>query len=317
MLTSPIAININFDSLNENLGFPQGFRDPSYFEVFDSFMEFSTKYNFKYSIYMIGRDLENPEISARVRDWSQMGHEIGNHSYTHHLNIGGLKKEKLEHEIMKSHELIGKTTGKAPRGFICPGWSTSKKVIEILIENNYLYDTSLFPSLIMYPSVLKNAFNHIGHKKKFKEIVSRRDYLFPLYKPLTPFYADKNFKTVNASAKEKILIMPLPTISRFSFSMWHTLIFIFGVEKSKKRLSNYLNHYKYFYYLMHPADLMDIAVVKDTKHTIERMEVSYDVKANYVTEAFELIKQSKRPIVTMEQLALNFIAESVAKPVKA
>ncbi|HSY76061.1 MAG TPA: hypothetical protein VK890_04345, partial [Bacteroidia bacterium] len=137
------------------------------------------------------------------------------------------------------------------------------------------------------------------------------------YKPLTPFYADKNFKTVNASAKEKILIMPLPTISRFSFSMWHTLIFIFGVEKSKKRLSNYLNHYKYFYYLMHPADLMDIAVVKDTKHTIERMEVSYDVKANYVTEAFELIKQSKRPIVTMEQLALNFIAESVAKPVKA
>jgi hypothetical protein len=63
--------------------------------------------------------------------------------------------------------------------------------------------------------------------------------------------------------------------------------------------------------------LMDIALVKDTKHTIERMEVSYDVKSHYVTEAFELIKQSKRPIVTMEQLALNFIAESASKAVKA
>ena len=81
MQKSPIAIDINFDSLNENLGFPSAFKDPSFFEVFDNFLYFSDKYNFKYSIYIIGKDLENPELKARVKDWSQAGHEIGNHIY--------------------------------------------------------------------------------------------------------------------------------------------------------------------------------------------------------------------------------------------
>ncbi len=276
-------------------------------------MLFSEKYNFKYSIYIIGRDLENPEIAARVKDWHQMGHEIGNHSYSHHMSVGGLKPKELEYEIMKAHELIDTTTGQVPRGFICPGWSTSKKVVEILINNKYLYDASLFPSFIMYPSILKNAFNHLGRPDKLKEILSRRDYLFPLYKPLTPFFADKNFNAVPATSKENILVMPLPTLSRMSFAMWHTLIFVFGIEKSKKRLQNYLDKYPYFYYLMHPADLMGSDSVKDAKHTIERMEVDYKTKEAYATEAFELIKQSKRPIVTMEQLALHFIEESKTK----
>ena len=62
--SSPIAIDINFDSLNENLGFPKGFKDPSFFKVFDRFLELSNKYNFKYSLYFIGKDLENPEIAV-------------------------------------------------------------------------------------------------------------------------------------------------------------------------------------------------------------------------------------------------------------
>lgn len=164
---SPIAIDINFDSLNENLGFPKGFRDPSFFEVFDNFLLFSNKYNFKYSIYIIGKDLENPEISARVKDWHQAGHEIGNHSYTHHLNLGGLKKEQLRNEILRCHEAILNCTGEEPKGMICPAWATSAKVVDILIENHYLYDSSVFPSFIIYPSFIKNAFNHLSRPGKF------------------------------------------------------------------------------------------------------------------------------------------------------
>ncbi len=312
-MNSPIAININYDSLSENLGFPKGFKDPSYFEVFDNFMAFSDKYGFKYSIYIIGKDLENPEISARVKDWSNAGHEIGNHSYTHHLNLGGLSKEKLREEIMRCHELIDTCTGKAPRGMICPAWATSARVVEILIENNYLYDSSLFPSFIIYPSFIKNAINHIGRPNKFKEIVTRRDLLYPFNKPLTPFFTDKKFRKTDVNSKEKIVMLPLPTLNRATMAIWHTLLFVFGVEKGKKQLLNYLNKYEYFYYLMHPADLMGPESVKDRKHTIERMDVGMDVKMQYTTEIFELIKKSKRPIVTMEQLALNFIENSKIK----
>jgi hypothetical protein len=310
---SPVAININFDSLNENLGFPQGFKDPSFFEVFDNFLDFSNKHNFKYSIYIIGKDLENPELKARVKDWSQAGHEIGNHSYTHHLNLGGLKKDALKYQILKAHEIIESATGKAPRGMICPAWATSARVVEILIENNYLYDTSVFPSFIIYPSFIKNAINHLGKPKKFREIVTRRDILYPLSKPIKPFFADKRYRVVSSNAEEKILVLPLPTLGRSNMAIWHTLLFVFGLEKGKKMLLNYLNRYDYFYYLMHPADLMSQDAVKGKKHTIERMDVSLETKIKYAKEIFELIEESKRPIVTMEQLALNFIENSKNK----
>ena len=189
---------------------------------------------------------------------------------------------------------------------ICPAWATSAKVVEILIENNYLYDTSVFPSFIIYPSFIKNAINHLGKPKKFREIVTRRDILYPLNKPINPFFADKKYRKVDSNAKEKIVVMPLPTLGRSNMAIWHTLLFVFGMQKGKKMLQNYLNKYHNFYYLMHPADLMPQEAVHGKKHTIERMDVSLETKMKYAEDVFELIKESKRPIVTMEQLALNF-----------
>jgi len=305
-MNHPIAININFDSLNENLGFPKGYRDPSFFEVFDRFMEFSNEYKFKFSIYIIGKDLENAEINSRVKDWSQAGHEIGNHSYSHRLNIGGLPEQTLRDEILKSHGLINNCIGKEPKGFICPGWSTSKKVVSELIKLNYLYDTSLFPSYLMIPMVIKNALNHIKRPDKFIEIINRKDIFYPFVKPLTPFFADINFKKTTYDNPNKITILPLPALNR-SMALWHTLFFIFGESKTKNKISDYLNKCEYFYYLLHPADLIDQNdLEKDRLYTIERINVPLDDKKRVMREAFELFKNSGRPFVTMQDIAITF-----------
>jgi hypothetical protein len=84
-------------------------------------------------------------------------------------------------------------------------------------------------------------------------------------KSLTPFFADKQFKKTTYSSTEKIVVLPLPTLSRFTISMWHTLLFIFGLKRGLKNVQKHLDHYDYFYYLMHPADL------ENKKHTIERL----------------------------------------------
>ena len=57
--------------------------DPSFLYSAERFFELGSKYNFKYTIFIVGKDLENPEVAARVRSWAESGHEIGNHSYTH------------------------------------------------------------------------------------------------------------------------------------------------------------------------------------------------------------------------------------------
>lgn len=307
MRDNPISININFDSLNENLGFPINYKDPSFYKGFDRFLNFSEKYNFKYSIYIIGKDLENEYLRCKVNEWSLMGHEIGNHSYTHKMNIGALNKNEIEFEILKAHELILNATGKEPKGFICPGWSTSNNIINTLIDNNYLYDTSIFPSPLIYPAVIKNALNHLKRKDKLIEIINRKDYLFPLTKPNEPFFSSRNYVRTNFE-NSKIVVHPLPTLNKFTTSFWHTILFVFNKEKGLKNLEKYLKNYKYYYHLMHPADLLDTKDIDiDKAHSIERMNVGLDDKLAVFESVFERINDSKRKIITMEDLTLNYI----------
>ena len=47
--TSPISISLNFDSINESLGFPNNFYDPSYFAGVDRVIKILNKYNIKWS----------------------------------------------------------------------------------------------------------------------------------------------------------------------------------------------------------------------------------------------------------------------------
>ncbi len=149
------AININFDSLGEAYGFPMDYDDPTFGKVMDRFLSISEKWNFKYSIYVIGKDIEKAANRKALRDWSEMGHEIGNHSWSHPENLGVLPEKEIFEEVNKAHQIIGDSIGHEPKGFIAPAWCTSKSLTRVLMNLSYEYDTSTWPSLLMYPAVAK------------------------------------------------------------------------------------------------------------------------------------------------------------------
>tara|TARA_B110000902_G_C13902392_1_gene434892 strand:- start:97 stop:606 length:510 start_codon:yes stop_codon:yes gene_type:complete len=158
----------------------------------------------------------------------------------------------------------------------------------------------------MIPAVMKNALNHIRRPNKFLEIINRKDILFPFTKPLTPFFADENFAKTSFENPNKITILPLPALNR-SLALWHTLFFIFGEAKTKVKISKFLDNCEYFYYLLHPADLIDQTdLEKNRLYTIERLNIPLNDKKKVMREAFELFKQSGRLILTMQELAINF-----------
>lgn len=220
----------------------------------------------------------------------------------------------MEYEILKSHELILKCTGKEPRGFVCPGWAASDNILKVLIKNNYLYDTSLFPSIFTYAVVLKNIINYSRTPSKLKRILLRRDYAWPFIKSTKPFISDAYYNRTRSTNRERIIELPLPTMHRFTGCMWHTVWFIFGSKYSQKRLKEYLDNYEYFYYLMHPADLISKSdSEKISLSAIERIEWDVKIKRNFMNMAFDLIAESQRPIVTLEKLAEDFLAHEIAE----
>ncbi|MBI2552378.1 polysaccharide deacetylase family protein [Candidatus Uhrbacteria bacterium] len=284
------AISLNLDSLGEAYGWPSGYPDPSFFQIADRFFQIARKYDFKYSIYVVGKDLEKPENRERVRAWARDGHEIGNHSWLHQMDLGAMSRAAIYEDVKHAHDAIAETTGSAPRGFISPAWNTSRTLYTVLSELGYEYDTSIFPSWIMFPVIAKNLYNHLGNKKFFA-ILKRKDWL------------TLAFGTRGVCQKQGVTVLPLPT-NRFRVACWHTLGFMIGWKRHLQLLKSCLREIDAFYYLIHPADLMDRRDLDPgRKVPLERLGTPLEEKIHHLERAIENILQSGRKIITMSELA--------------
>ena len=304
-MTNKLAININFDSIGEALGYPPGYKDPSFFKVFDRLISISQKKGIPLSLFVIGRDLEDKDIAARVRELSIDGFEIGNHTYSHNMNLGKQSSKEIIKEINSTHELITQITGLEPKGFIAPAWSTSEEVRNCIIDLNYLYDSSLFSSIYLYPMIFKIGMNHIKDKKRFLKIISRKDWLFPLTRPTKPYFAGRNYHKAKKNEKS-ILVLPVPTLNRYSLPLWHTTGFITGWAKHFERLKKIekKNPNLLSYYLLHPADFAsDNDILINYSHSLARMNIPIESKLNAIENVFDFLINIGKEFVTMSELA--------------
>lgn len=303
-VSSPIAISLNFDSLSEAYGFPASYRDPSFFEGFDRLADLAAENQFPLSIYVIGKDLDNPEHASRVKYWASQGHEIGNHSFSHYFDLGSMPKMVIRDEVLRAHDRISSVVGVEPKGFISPAWSTSQALISTLIEKNYVYDTSTFPSLFLYPMVAKIALNHISNFKKGIRILRRHDWQIPFMSPTKPFLVDKRGKQTS-SQQQSLCVLPLPTLGRMQPCIWHTIGFFLGWNFAHKKTKRLLKEHPGFYYLIHPADFLGSEDLEENfADNLARLDQPIHTKIGLLRDAFSILKDSGRPVVTMLQLAL-------------
>jgi hypothetical protein len=287
------AVSLNLDSMDHAFGYPAGYEDPTFGPVMDRFEEFADQFRFRYSVYVIGRDLEKQRHRAKVRGWAERGHEIGNHTWNHYTNLGALPKAELTEEIHRTHSALADATGQAPNGFIAPAWSYSDRMMDVLAEQGYAYDTSLFPSLLYYPFVFKNAWNHRTQGEKFWRVLDRRDWLAPLTGSREP-YLDRG-----------MVMLPVPsTPGPFGLTIWHTTGFLLGWEKHFAMLRAALAARKFFYYVVHPADLTCDQDFPDMPiNSLERIGGSLEEKQLRFEQSLQVIADARREWVTLRELA--------------
>ncbi|MEL7256741.1 MAG: polysaccharide deacetylase [Pseudomonadota bacterium] len=101
----------------------------------------------KQSFFMPGWCLETyPDVvEAVLKD----GHEIGHHGWIHEDPIvtkGAAQKEAFEKALDAHHRIAG---GK-PRGYRAPVYNVTQQVIDLLIEHEFRYDSSLMADDIPY-----------------------------------------------------------------------------------------------------------------------------------------------------------------------
>ena len=181
---------------------------------------------------------------------------MGNHPWSHHFNLGSPSSTDLKDEVYRLHELIFEVAGVESKGFISPFWSTSAMLIETLLELEYSYYTSAFPSFLLYSMVAKISPNHWKRPVKGLRALRRKYWLGPIKFLNQPFYLDSRMKVDNQTGDGRLLILPLPTSGRFSKAIWHTVRFMFGWNFVRQAVIKLGAEQEGFYYLIHPADFL-------------------------------------------------------------
>jgi len=84
---------------------------------------------------------------ALVRRVADLGHEVASHGY-HHQLIYSLPPSQFRDDVRSSKRLLEDLSGQAVRGYRAPSYSITKAslwALDVLIEEGYEYDTSIFP----------------------------------------------------------------------------------------------------------------------------------------------------------------------------
>src|SRR5262245_10259708 len=122
-----------------------GDRDDFYVSAVENSLEFFRTVQLTATYFVIARDLEDRAKRRAVEAVVRAGHPIACHGYGHrYLNCIG-EADKRE-EIVTARKVIEDTLGVPCVGFRAPGYSIDFPSLEILRDNGYLYDSSIFPN---------------------------------------------------------------------------------------------------------------------------------------------------------------------------
>lgn len=114
----------------------------NYQKTLENILLILSELNIKATFFIVGKFIEeNPWLIKKIH---QQGHEIAIHGYDHKL-ITEITADQFASDLEKCKKILINLINQMPIGFrapnfLCPEWLTQK-----LIENNFKYDSSVFP----------------------------------------------------------------------------------------------------------------------------------------------------------------------------
>ena len=230
---------------------------PSYFDIFIPYvLDLLDRYELKITFFIVGQDAALDKNNEVLRMLTERGHEVGNHSFNHESWFHLYSRDRIESEIVKAEEHIIRVTGEKPIGFRGPGFTWSPELLKVLVENDYTYDASSFPTYLG-PLARKYYFWSSDLSEEEKEELkglygSFQDGL----RPVKSYFWD-------LGDDQKLLEIPVTTIPIIK-TPFHLSYLLYLAGFSQTLMSIYLDSAIFFCritgttpsFLLHPLDLL-------------------------------------------------------------
>jgi peptidoglycan-N-acetylglucosamine deacetylase len=280
---------------------------PSYLDVVvPRALQFLQERDLNITFFIVGQDAALDKNLATLRQISEAGHEIGNHSFNHEPWLHLYSKEQLREEFEKTENAIARFTSQKLIGFRGPGYSLSPAVLEVLSERGYEYDCSTLPT---YIGPLARAYYFLASPNMSASEREKRKKLFGKladgFQPLKPYRWQIGEKTMVEIPVTTLPIFKVPihasyviylsTFSRLAAkTYWKTAVNMCKLTGTQLSL------------LLHPLDFLSGADAPELKF-FPAMNLPLEKKLEFLSSILETFGKSFS-INNMRQHA-----ESVAK----
>lgn len=110
------------------------------------FAELFDELGVRATFFVVAADLERWPVARDVaRDLVRAGHELASHSYSHPYDLVRDHDRGVAAELDRAHALISEVRGRPVAGFRAPGYTMTERVLRMLADRGYAYDSSIFP----------------------------------------------------------------------------------------------------------------------------------------------------------------------------
>lgn len=275
---------------------------PTYLDVIvPRSLEFLRERNLKITYFIVGQDADLEKNHDAIRQISEAGHEIGNHSFRHEPWLHLYSKDELIEEFEKTENALEKVTGQIPKGFRGPGYSLSPTVLEVLAERNYEYDCSTLPT---YIAPLARAYYFFKSPEMTTEEKEKRKKLFGKFsdgfQSLKPYKWQIGEKTLTEIPVTTLPIFKTPIhasyviyLSTFSKMLakayWKTAVEMCKMSGTQLSL------------LLHPLDFLSGEDAPELKF-FPAMNLPVEKKLEFLSEILETLTD-KFEVVNMQKHA--------------
>jgi len=124
------------------------------------------------TFFVVASDLERwPAAAAIAKDLVRAGHELASHSLTHPYDLVRQHDKAVRAELETSRDILSEVRGTPVTGFRAPGYTMTPRVLTLLREAGYSYDSSIFPSPPYYLAKLAVLASMAVRGKKSHSIV--------------------------------------------------------------------------------------------------------------------------------------------------
>jgi peptidoglycan/xylan/chitin deacetylase (PgdA/CDA1 family) len=106
-----------------------------------------------------------PKESAAV---AEAGHEVAHHSWAH-IPPANQSRDEEEADLVRANEAIAKLTGRKARGYRSPSWDLSAHTVDLLLQHDFLYDSSLMGGDYIPYRARRGDVAELGKPYKFGE----------------------------------------------------------------------------------------------------------------------------------------------------